>query len=213
MDFFAYLENTDRNKILVFCHNKFVNEGFYKTSMDEIAQELGVSKKTIYKYFESKDTLINDVCTLRIETMKKYIDEIINSDDDCIVKFEKIGDLHANFTKNCAAAYIKDVKTHAPHLNKRFEEFGKETSFRVFSKLLNQGKKEKLISEDYPNNMVIEIFSSAMQRVCSPDFLINNGFTMKEAFEYVVDIIFTGFLTSEGKKRFKNKSKKVLQNN
>jgi AcrR family transcriptional regulator len=213
MDFFAYLENNDRNKILVFCHNKFVNEGFTKTSMDELAQELGVSKKTIYKYFDSKDTLISEVCDLRIETMKKYIDEIINSDDDCIVKFEKIGDLHANFTKNCSQAYMKDVKVHAPHLNKKFEDFGRETSFRVFSKLLNQGKKEKLISEDYPNNMVIEIFSTSMQRVCTPDFLLNNGYTMKEAFEYVVDIIFTGFLTTEGKKRFKNRSKKVSQNN
>lgn len=213
MDFFAYLENNDRNKILIFSHNKFANEGFNKTSMDELAQELGVSKKTIYKYFDSKDALVDEVCTLRIETMKKNIDEIINTNDDCIVKFEKIGDLHANFTKNCSPAFIKDVKTHSPHLNKRFEDFGRETSFRIFSKLLNQGKKEKLISEDYPNNIVIEIFSSSMQRVCSPDFLINNGFTMKEAFEYVVDIIFTGFLTTEGKKRFKSKSKKVLQNN
>lgn len=213
MDFFTYLENNDRNKILVYCHGKFVNEGFNKTSMDELAQDLGVSKKTIYKYFESKDALVDEVCDLRIETMKKYIDEIINTDDDCIIKFEKIGDLHANFTKNCSQMFIKDVRTHSPHLNKKFEEFGRETSYRVFNKLLNQGKKEKLVSENYPNNIVIEIFSSAMQRVCSPDFLINNGFSMKEAFECVVDIIFTGFLTTEGKKRFKSKSKKALQNN
>ena len=44
----------ERERILNYSINKFHAEGFYKTSMDEIARDLQISKKTIYKYFQSK---------------------------------------------------------------------------------------------------------------------------------------------------------------
>ncbi|MBL7128958.1 MAG: helix-turn-helix transcriptional regulator, partial [Ignavibacteria bacterium] len=52
------LPTDDRDKILNFARQKFHREGFYKISMDEIAKELHVSKKTIYKYFPSKEKLL-----------------------------------------------------------------------------------------------------------------------------------------------------------
>ena len=42
--------STEKDRILNFAITKFHAEGFYKTSMDEIARELQISKKTIYKY-------------------------------------------------------------------------------------------------------------------------------------------------------------------
>ncbi|MBK7254925.1 MAG: helix-turn-helix transcriptional regulator, partial [Ignavibacteria bacterium] len=48
----------EKEKILNYSRNKFHREGFYKTSMDEISSELHISKKTIYKYFSSKEKLL-----------------------------------------------------------------------------------------------------------------------------------------------------------
>ena len=68
---------TDKDKILFFTHAKFIQEGFYKTTMDEIARDLQMSKKTIYKYFPSKNELLEAVCDMRIDTMQTKMNEII----------------------------------------------------------------------------------------------------------------------------------------
>ncbi|HRE41970.1 MAG TPA: TetR/AcrR family transcriptional regulator [Ignavibacteria bacterium] len=211
MNLFPHLENNDQNKILLFAHDKFIREGFQKVSMDEIASELSMSKKTIYKYFDSKDILISSVCDLRIDAIKSKIEQILELDSDCISKFELIGEMHANFTKDCSQNFIKDLKIHAPELRIKFEEFGEEYTAKVFGKLLDQGKKENLIDPKYPNSIVVEIFNASMMCSKNPDFLITNGLSMKETFEFVTDILFTGLLSSEGRKRYKQNSKKISQ--
>ena len=52
----------DRKKILEHSRRKFHAEGFYKISMDEIAGDLRISKKTIYKHFPSKEELLKAIC-------------------------------------------------------------------------------------------------------------------------------------------------------
>ena len=45
----------EKNKIIERTEDKFFRDGFYKTTMDEIATDLSMSKKTIYKFFPSKE--------------------------------------------------------------------------------------------------------------------------------------------------------------
>ena len=85
---------TEKDKILYFTHAKFITEGFYKTTMDEIARDLQISKKTIYKHFESKEVLLEAVCDMRILLMHERIDEIVESSDDSVTKFLKLINMH-----------------------------------------------------------------------------------------------------------------------
>lgn len=209
MNLFSHLEVNDRNKILLFAHDVFTREGFQKVSMDEVASQLGMSKKTIYKYFDSKDILISQVCDLRIDTIKSKIEQILELDTDCISKFELIGELHANFTQDCSQSFLRDLKIHTPDIMAKFEKFSIEFTSKVLNKLLNQGKKENLIDPKYPNSIVIEIFNAAMLCTKNSDFLIAHGFSMKESFEFVTDMLFTGLLSNEGRKRYKQNSKKL----
>jgi len=51
----------EQNKIIELTEEKFFRDGFYKTTMDEVASELKMSKKTIYKFFPSKDDLVTAI--------------------------------------------------------------------------------------------------------------------------------------------------------
>ena len=50
-----------KDKIVELGEEKFFREGFYKTRMDDVAIELRMSKKTIYKYFPTKTDLVMEV--------------------------------------------------------------------------------------------------------------------------------------------------------
>ena len=65
-----------KDKILEKSKHLFLNFGFKSITMDEIAGSMGVSKKTIYKYFKNKTELIDTVTHDMFNTISIGIDEI-----------------------------------------------------------------------------------------------------------------------------------------
>src|SRR5260221_2102921 len=117
----------EREKILDLTHSKFIREGFYRTSMDEIARELQISKKTIYKHFDSKDMLLDSVCELRIATVNSILSKIVESDEDSVTKFIHILITMKKNTLNCSEAWFRDLRIHAPNLLNKFEDMRART--------------------------------------------------------------------------------------
>lgn len=198
----------DRLRILKYSRNKFHSEGFYKTTMDELARELHVSKKTIYKYFPSKENLLQEICLdTSCEIMNK-IESIIDGTEDVVVKFVKLLNMHSNFTMNISDKWLRDLSVHAPGIRKNLDEMKNEQVNKVFTKLLEQGKREKLI-ENYPTPIIIASFNSSLKSVLNHDFLINNKFSIHNAFKITYEMLLNGILTDTGKGKFK-KAKVLL---
>ena len=65
-----------------------------------------------------------------------------------------------------------------------------------------QGKKEKLI-ENYPATIIISTFIHSISGVMQPEFLINNKFTIQNAFKITYEMLLNGILTDSGKNIFK----------
>lgn len=68
--------NFEEQKIVDFCTDKFLKNGFYYVSVNQIATELRISKKTLYKYFSSKGELVETVAFNLLSVVSKKIDEI-----------------------------------------------------------------------------------------------------------------------------------------
>lgn len=198
----------EKSKILNHSRNKFQSEGFYKISMDEIANELHISKKTIYKHFPSKEALLNEICTDTSCQIVLKIEHIIEGKEDVVVKFVKLLNMHSNMTMNISDRWIKDLSIHAPQIKKNLDEMKNEQINKVFTKLLEQGKREKLI-ENFPTPIIMASFNSSLITVLSHDFLINNKFTIQNAFKITYEMLLNGILTEAGKEKF-NKTKVLL---
>ena len=199
-------EVTEKDKILYFTHAKFITEGFYKTTMDEIAKDLQMSKKTIYKHFDSKEVLLGEVCQMRMSLMKNFLDEVADSGDDAITKFLKIIHKQKSMSMNCSPTWFRDLEIHAPHLRKEFDNVRKEKVTKIMSKLLEQGKKEKVV-EHVPVDIIITALNGAMEAVTHADFVLNSKYSFHEAMRITAEIFFNGFLTVLGKEKYSNTKK------
>ncbi|MBE2216781.1 MAG: TetR/AcrR family transcriptional regulator [Ignavibacteria bacterium] len=207
-------EVTEKEKILYFTHAKFITEGFYKTTMDEIARDLQMSKKTIYKHFDSKEVLLENVCSMRMKLMEEFLDEVAESDDDAITKFLKIIHKQKSMSMNCSPVWFRDLEVHAPHLSKEFAKVRQDKVTKIMSKLLEQGKKEKVV-EHVPVDIIITALNGAIEAVTHADFVLNSKYSFHEAMRITAEIFFNGFLTELGKEKFSNTKKlfdNVLQN-
>ncbi len=83
------MKNT-KDKILNTARDLFNEYGYSKTSMDLIAREAGVTKKTIYSYFKDKETLINYFLSEQMNQIRDIINGIYKEDKPLSERINKM---------------------------------------------------------------------------------------------------------------------------
>ena len=136
-----------KQKILEKSKELFLNLGFKSVTMDEIANALGVSKKTIYKYFTNKTSLVDAVTGFMFDTICNSIDEI------CARKLNPIDELF--FIKRAVLDHLNDVATN--------QKFDKTTRFRITYKLLKATKNYKYFKPCFKHYLTKHIGSNVMK--------------------------------------------------
>jgi len=198
----------EKEKILVFARDKFFKEGFHKTSMDELARELKMSKKTIYKHYPSKENLIEEVVDDLLREFSKKITLVLEKEIDAVGKIQGLLSILSNLFLKISDKWLKDMQCYTPHLWAKIDAFRTRTMYRNIGKIFEQGKKEGLF-EERPVELLLVIFISSMRAIVSPDFLLNNKFSYTEAVEQAFQILLNGILTGKGAKTFNNSKSRI----
>ncbi|MCU7499674.1 MAG: TetR/AcrR family transcriptional regulator [Bacteroidota bacterium] len=193
----------DKEKILFFAREKFFKEGFYKTSMDELARELKMSKKTIYKYYPSKEKLIEEVVESMMSENSEKIHQVLEKDMDAVSKIKALLGILSNLIIKISDHWLKDMQYHTPHLWAKIDNFRTRIMYTNIGRIFEQGKKEGLF-EERPIELLLVIFTSSLRAIVNPDFLLNSKFSHNEALEMTFQILLNGILTDKGAMTFKN---------
>jgi len=191
----------EKIKIIQFSLDKFLKEGFYKVTMDQIASDLKMSKKTIYKYFPSKENLVQET----VEFMKGYISasiiKIIDSNDNAVVKVVGLVKVISDLWMNVKEKMLVELERHYPKIWQGIDEFRIMMMNRNLTILFEQGKKEGLI-KNYPSEIIRTVFMGAVRAVVNPEFFINSHLSLNNAVEMSFEIMLNGLLTEKGKEIF-----------
>ena len=190
---------TEKDKILNLSLETFLKEGFYKTTMDEIAAKLHMSKKTIYKNFSTKEELLAQVTQFFLKSNHKAIRKSFNSDSNAVEKIYYMTNTIGTIVSNISDRMLSDLQSYAPELWKRIDEFRTRVLTVNFTKIIEQGKAEGFVN-DINSILVITAFVSSIRGVANPQFVTSNKITLIEALETTISIFLNGVLTEKGKK-------------
>jgi AcrR family transcriptional regulator len=166
--------------------------------MDELARDMRISKKTIYKYFPSKGHLIKEISTSVINCVLDELNSVVEGEGNTIYKFIRITNLYQKNIIKIDNKWYRDLQMHAPEIWNQIEELRTENILYFMKRLLKQGKKEKLI-EDFPNEIIITVIISAVRDVINPDFIIRNKFSIDQAADHTFNLLLNAILTPNGK--------------
>jgi AcrR family transcriptional regulator len=169
--------------------------------MDEVASDLKMSKKTIYKFFPSKDDLVKAIANHFMEGMKKKIIPALNSDKNAIEKLGELIKILAGASEKISPKRMEEMKRHFPAIWNEIDNFRTKMMFENITKVIDQGRKEGLFI-DYPTSIIMNVLVASIRSVVNPDFIMNNNFSIIEAARAVFKIIIGGILTEKGKKVF-----------
>lgn len=204
--------NSEKVKIFAHLRSRFLKEGFHKTSMDSIAAELKVSKKTIYKHFPSKEFIVKEIVQSIKNDISEKVDAIVSSEKDSVTKSVQLVNTISSLLLMVGNKWLDDVRIHAPSVWNDIEKFRTKKLYNTLSSIIEQGKKENLFT-DKPVEIIILIFLSSIRGIVNQDFLFHNRFSYREAVQITLEILFTGILTPKGLKLFYKSLKKVQDEN
>jgi AcrR family transcriptional regulator len=198
----------DQEKIIEQIEEKLFKEGFYKTTMDDVASELGMSKKTIYKFFPSKEDLVMAIAKHFMNRMKSKIVPALNTEKNAIEKLAELINILAAASEKVSPKRMDEIRKYFPNLWNEIDSFRTKMMFGNITKVIDQGKSEGLFI-DYPTTIIMNILVASIRNIVNPDFILNNNFSIIEAARYAFKIIIGGIVTEKGKKVFNQTINKI----
>ncbi len=106
------------NRILDFCATAFNEKSFGKVSMEEISRELKISKKTIYKYFKSKEDILQAMITTQLEKLENKLKKSIRNEGQ-IELFAIMADSFIDFLSRISPALQREISEDFPHFTEQ----------------------------------------------------------------------------------------------
>ncbi|MCS7244669.1 MAG: TetR/AcrR family transcriptional regulator [candidate division WOR-3 bacterium] len=86
-------KSSKRDKIIEIAKKHFIEKGYYKTNLDEVAKELNIAKGTIYLYFQSKSELFIEIVENDLRSLIDDLKDIMNKEKEPKKKLERFIDI------------------------------------------------------------------------------------------------------------------------
>ena len=199
----------EQEKILDYVEERVFKDGISKTTMSDLASEMKISKKTIYKFFPSKDELVTAIAKRFMGRIRKNIEATLNKKTNAVEKITELVLIITKVVSKVGDNWMKEMQKNYPHLWYEIDNFRTKMIVENLAKVFEQGKAEGLL-EDHPTPIIMTIYMASVRAVIQPDFVIHNNFSLKEAVQHTFRIMMNGILTSKGKTIFNKISQKQL---
>lgn len=171
--------------------------------MDTLASELGMSKKTLYRCFPSKEKLLAEVMEKRFARISCELEAVVR--DERLSFVEKLRGMMGVLSERATEVrqpFLSDIKRHAPEMFVKLEAFRAKLIPDLFGRLIENGRKNGMIRNDLEPRLIVEAVLSLIQTHVKPDSVLRLGITLNTAFETILTLIFEGVMTEEARKLY-----------
>lgn len=191
-----------RARIVDEAREQFFVQGFNKVRVDDIAANLGMSKKTLYKHFPSKENLFFCVIEDSVGRANEAVERVMADGElDFVEKLGNLAMIIVYELSRIGRPLIEDIERQFPKMRVLVQELRREQFEENFEKVMRQGTKEGVFRPDVDTRILGLVFSNAVFNILSPESLSTLPMTSTQAFGEIVDIIFGGILTEEGRRK------------
>ena len=201
--------NDVREDILQLAIKRMQQVGIRSVSIDDICRELGMSKKTFYVYFPSKDDLVQAILHKHEQKVAHDLDNALSkrSITQVIVEWAKIAKT-ANKKDLKTPPMIYDLEKYYPQLSSSHKKVMRETAEKILVRFLKKGVSEGIFRAEIDVDVVAMMFLDMQYRLLD---LITGGQMTKEEVHRIghqrMDILMRGILSESGLVRLREKVK------
>jgi len=193
------------DKILEGCERLFRKFGIKSLGMDDIARELGMSKKTIYQHVTDKNDLVIKTFSRILDCNKSRCLTIGQESNNPIEEILLITREMSQQMKGTNPSIFFDLRKYHPEAWQLFSSFNNEfVLIQIHQNLIN-GKKQGLYRTDINEDVIARIYISMVQIITNPDLFSNMDYEFTKVYSEMIRYHFYGICTAEGTAFFEEK--------
>lgn len=191
------------SRILASAQRFLFTEGPASLTMEALAGELGISKKTLYVHFPGKDAILCGIVELMAGRMRAKLEGILadknlGSPEKLCAFIDAVGTATARLTPG----FLREMQRNAPAAYERIDAIRRKNIPYFFGRLLREGMNEGTIRRDIDPDFACEFWLQAMRGMMTPEVLERTQLSTKQTLERAINLYFNGLLTPLGHNRY-----------
>lgn len=193
-------ETEIKDRIRQRAHELIMQYGIRSVSMDDIANSLGMSKKTIYQYYSDKDELIGEVVAVLLQCNQEQCNGDRQKAKDAIHEIFLARDMIAEMFRTMNPSLLFDMQKYHPAAYDRFQKHKNEFIYAMIRSNLQRGINEGLYREDLKTDLVARFRVDSMLLPFVPEFQSHTRLSLAEVQEEVLELFLYGLVSLKGYK-------------
>jgi AcrR family transcriptional regulator len=194
-----------KDEIVVTAMNAFARHGIRAVKMDDIAKQLGISKRTLYEIYDTKEKLLFEgIQTFKQQRDRQFKEMAAKSPNviDFILAFyrQKTDEMH-----HTNVAFYVDMMKY-PEVMQSLEHV-REENRQVFCQLMERGVKEGFFRSDINYKLVFHVFEALGEYLNKHE--LYQQYSFEEMFHNMIFITLRGFCTRKGIEELDRKLKNL----
>ncbi|MGE5218633.1 MAG: TetR/AcrR family transcriptional regulator [Chloroflexota bacterium] len=186
-------------RIVAAARQHFFAHGFRGVTMDDLAADLGMSKKTLYTAFPGKTALLRAVLLDKIGSVERDLDAIMaQSPGDAFSALQQLLACMQRHTEEIQPPFVRDIRRESPELFKLVEERRRILIQRYFGKIFDDGQRAGIVRKDVSTAVIVEILLAAVQEIMHPAKIEEFGLTPKTGYSTIISVILDGVIAKKG---------------
>jgi AcrR family transcriptional regulator len=189
-----------KDRILVESGLLFAKYGIKSMTMDSLAEELGISKRTIYERFKDKDTLLREVILYYKNQTQLQAHDLIDQSENAIEALFRIIKMTIGQMMRMSPAFFHDFRKYHQNVFKEFSEPGEIRDFSMTRHLLETGIEQEVFRNDFDIDIVNRTLHTLFDLFGHNSQMVDEGYDRKEMFEHIIIPFFRGISTKKGQR-------------
>jgi len=194
----VFLRPFMREKIIHQSANLFLSYGFKSVTMDDIANALGISKKTIYQHFDNKTKLVEATTLAMFNIISHGIDCICALKKNPIEEIYDIKRFVSEHLKNEKSSPQYQLKKYYPKIYKSLKDKQFEVMYKCVEANLNRGIERGVYRDNIHVDFITRIYFNSMLSIKDEDLFSKKAFSMNMLMNNYLEYHIRGISTQKG---------------
>lgn len=187
-----------KEKIIQRATDLFLRLGFKSVTMDDIANEMAISKKTIYTHFKNKTDLVKECTCCVLHSITNGIDEICALDQNPIEELYEIKRFVTNKLEDENSSPHYQLQKYYPEISEGLKETHFEKMMECTRKNLRRGIEMGLYRSNMNVELIARLYFVGVHGIKDQNLFPQEMFQTKFITEEYLEYHLRGIVTKEG---------------
>jgi AcrR family transcriptional regulator len=189
-----------QERIVKKAHELFMRYGIRSVSMDEVANHLGMSKKTIYQFYTDKDALVEDVINIEITEKQVVCKMHRQKSENAILEIFMATDMLLELLTHMNPALIFDLEKYHPKAFRKYNEHKNSFLYTLIKENIEWGKKDGLYREEILADIMARFRLASVFLIFNPDIFPGGKHSLPAIVSEITDNFLYGLASPKGQK-------------